>query len=393
LNILWIVGSNSGTVYWRGFNFWVAAHRTRKVGFHCLGWEKDCNTMSPWQIDIADTANQPFLFGKLFAAGQQADAIVFQRIETRHALAAFYAMKDQFPNKPILSEIDDDIFDVAPYNPASATLAPGSHLTQLAIDQFRNSDGLIVSTPYLKDVYSEFNEHIYVVPNSIDVQKWDNAPKKKKTGIRIGWIGSGSHSKDLELLDKVFPAILEKNNDVSFVIASYFQEDLSALPEFLKNRKGVKIDNRWTPILKYPARLAGLDFDIGLAPLVDNKFNRGKSNLRWLEYSALGIPSVCSDVGHFAETVKDGFDGFLARTPEQFISHIQTLISDSKLRKRIGRAAHARVAKDFNVDKNIDIYIDAIEDCLTRTPISAPSMLNGIDEVEPFELTPLEVGQ
>src|SRR6185503_13274501 len=244
-----------------------------------------------------------------------------------------------------------------------------------------------------KDVYSEFNEHIYVVPNSIDVQKWDNAPKKKKTGIRIGWIGSGSHSKDLELLDKVFPAILEKNNDVSFVIASYFQEDLSALPEFLKNRKGVKIDNRWTPILKYPARLAGLDFDIGLAPLVDNKFNRGKSNLRWLEYSALGIPSVCSDVGHFAETVKDGFDGFLARTPEQFISHIQTLISDSKLRKRIGRAAHARVAKDFNVDKNIDIYIDAIEDCLTRTPISAPSMLNGIDEVEPFELTPLEVGQ
>ncbi len=329
----------------------------------------------------------------MFAAGQEADAIVFQRVETRHALAAFYAMKDQFPHKPILAEIDDDIFDVAPYNPAADSLAPGSHLTQFAIDQFKNSDGIIVSTPYLKEVYSEFNDNVYVVPNSIDIQKWDRAPRKKKGGIRIGWVGSGSHSKDLEILDTVFPAIIDKNKDVSFVICSYFQENMEALPAFLKNRKGVNIVNKWASILKYPAHVAAQDFDIGLAPLVDNKFNRGKSNLRWLEYSALGIPCVASEVGHFAETIKDGHDGFLARTPEHFISHIQQLISDSKLRKKMGRAAHTRITNDFNIDKNIDIYIDAIEDCLSRTPISAPSMMNGVDEIpaESMEFGPLEV--
>lgn len=396
MNILWVMGGNSGTAYWRGFNFWQAAYRTKKCGFHVLGWEKEINGMSPWQMDIADTMNQPMLFGQLYAAGREADAIVFQRCETRHALAAFFAMKDQFPTKPILSEIDDDIFDVAPYNPAAATLSPGSHLTQIAIDQFKASDGIIVSTPYLKDVYSEFNENIYVVPNSIDCQKWDNAPKKKKSGIRIGWVGSGSHSKDLELLDKVFPAILERNKDAQFVICSYFQDDLSALPEFLLNRKGVKIVNKWSPILKYPAHVAAQDFDIGLAPLVDNKFNRGKSNLRWLEYSALGIPCVASNVGHFAETVKDGVDGFLARDGAEITRKIQVLIDDSKLRKKMGRAAHARIAKDFNVDKNLDIYIDAIEDCLSRPVISAPSLMTGVDETpvpmpEPYDLTPLEV--
>lgn len=395
-NILFIMGGNSGTAYHRGFVWWVAAHRTRKCGFHVLGWEKEINGCSPWQYDIADAANHPFLFGRMFAAARDADAIVFQRVETRHALAAFYALKDQFPNKPILAEIDDDIFDVAPYNPASISLAPGSHLTQLAVDQFRNSDGIIVSTPYLKDVYSELNQNIYVVPNSIDVQKWDNAPRKKKPGIRIGWIGSGSHSKDLELLDKVFPAILEKNKDAKFVIASYFQDDLEALPSFLRNRKGVTIDNKWTPILKYPARLAGLDFDIALAPLVDNKFNRGKSNLRWLEYSALGIPCVASNVEHFSNTIKDGIDGFLAQNPEEFVRKIQHLVDNSKLRKSMGRAAHARIAKDFNVDRNLDIYIDAIEDALTRAPISAPSLMTGVDEVpaptpDAFEFGPLEV--
>lgn len=387
------MGGNSGTAYWRGFNWWTAAHRTGKCGFHVLGWEKDCNTMAPWQIDIADASAQPFLFGKMFAAGQNADAIVFQRVETRHALAAFYAMKDQFPNKPILSEIDDDIFDVAPYNPASECLKPGSHLTQLAVDQFRNSDGIIVSTPYLKEVYSELNQNIYVVPNSIDIQKWDKAPRKKKAGIRIGWIGSGSHSKDIEILDKVIDPICSRNRDVKFVFCSYFQDELQALPSFLKGRKNVQIVNKWVPILKYPAHMAAQDFDIGLAPLVDNKFNRGKSNLRWLEYSALGIPCVASEVQHFAETISAGKDGFLARTPDHFIAHIQELISNSKLRKTMGRAAHARMQKDFNIDRNIDIYIDAIEDCLSRAPVAAPSMMTGVDTVTgpEMELGPLEV--
>ncbi len=92
-NVLCVQGGNSGTAYWRMFNWWVAAQRTRKAGWHVLGWEKEQNNCHPWQFDIADPANHPFLFGRLFTAGLEADAIVFQRCETKHALSAFYAMK------------------------------------------------------------------------------------------------------------------------------------------------------------------------------------------------------------------------------------------------------------------------------------------------------------
>src|SRR5690349_19244068 len=141
MNILGIATTNSGTTWWRMTNFWVAASRTKKCGFHVLGWEKEINNCHPWQIDIAKPEFQAMMFAQLFAAGREADAIVMQRVETKYALSTFYALKDQFPDKPILSEIDDDIFDVAPYNPAAGCIYPGSHLTQLAMDQFKNSDG------------------------------------------------------------------------------------------------------------------------------------------------------------------------------------------------------------------------------------------------------------
>lgn len=355
------------------FNFWTAFHRTGKAEAHVLGWEKEEHGHAAWQDQIGEVEHQPRLFGMLYSAGQQADVIVFGRVETDWALTTFYALRDQFPGKPILTELDDDITDVAAYNPAAEFIKPGSDLTRLALSQITNSDGLIVSTPYLKEVYSEFNQHIYVVPNSIDVQKWNAAKRKKKPGIRIGWIGGASHAEDLRLLDPIIDPIVERNPEVTFVFAS------SAHPDFLKDRKGVELVETWSPILKYPSHIGSLDFDIGLAPLRDNKFNRAKSNLRWLEYSALGIPCVASQVGHFAETIKDGVDGFLAKTPEHFAAHLGEMIADKKVRNRIGRAAHARIYEDFNVDKTIDRYIEAVEDVLTRPAMSAPSMQTGVD--------------
>lgn len=387
MNILLVQTSNAGTAYWRLYNYWVAAERTRKCGMHVLGWDKDEIGSAPWQYQISQTEHQPKLFGMLYQAGVQADAIVFQRVETHFALTAFYAMRDQFPGKPILTELDDDIFDVANYNAAAESLKPGSELTSVAIAQMKNSDGLIVSTPYLKEVYSEFCPNIYVVPNSIDVQKWDKAKRKRKSGVRIGWIGGASHVEDIRMVEGIIDPVVEKNPDAKFVFVS------SALPDFLKNRKGVEVVEKWAPILKYPSHIAAQDFDIGIAPLRDNKFNRAKSNLRWLEYSGFGIPTVASHVGHFAETIKQGVDGFLAKTPDEFAAHLNHLISDKKARKRMGAAAHARIATDFNVDRNLDIYIDAITDCLSRPTLEAPSMATGFDEVkEEFDLPGVEMG-
>jgi glycosyltransferase involved in cell wall biosynthesis len=375
--------SNAGVTYWRMYSWWIAAHRTQKAFVHVLGWDKDELEHAPWQFQIAEAEHQPKLFGMLYQAGAEADAIVFQRVSTDAALTCFYAMKDQFPNKPILTELDDDITDVAPYNQASEFFRPGSDLTRIALSQIENSDGLIVSTPYLREVYSEYCPHIYVVPNSIDTPVWDKAKRKKRSGIRIGWIGGASHAEDLKLMESVIPKVIAHNRDVRFVFIS------SALPESIKAIKGVEAVEKWSPILRYPSHLASMGLDIGIAPLRDNKFNRAKSNLRWLEYSALGLPCVASRVGHFEETIKDGEDGLLASNPDEFTRHLISLVDSKKLRKKIGAAAHARISLDFNVDVNLDIYLDALKECIARPPRKAPSLMTGVDEVP--EISPLEV--
>jgi glycosyltransferase involved in cell wall biosynthesis len=77
--------------------------------------------------------------------------------------------------------------------------------------------------------------------------------------------------------------------------------------------KNVHIADRGVPINRYAAFAASFGFDIGIAPLVDCNFNRSKSNLRWLEYSALKIPTVATDISHFRQTVRNGEDGFLIK--------------------------------------------------------------------------------
>ncbi len=383
--VMFVVCGNAGTSYWRFQNFHLAGYRTGKMFSHTLFWDKNEVEMAPWQHMLSDNRHLHQITGLLYGAAREADAIVFQRVETEFALTAFYAMRDQFPDKPILSEIDDDITDVASYNLAAECLKPGSPMRTFALAQFRNSDGIIVSTPYLKEIYQEYCPHIYVVPNSIDTQKWDAAPRKNKKGIRFGWIGGATHDEDLRILESVIPRVLDKVPDGKFVFVS------SRSPEFLQNVRGVEVVNKWSPILKYQSHLAAQDFDIGLAPLRDNKFNRAKSNLRWLEYSALGIPSVCSNVGHFAQTIKHGVDGMLANEPDQFADHIIALAKDSNMRKAIGKAAHARIASDFNVDKTVEIYSAAIDDVLTRTPLAAPSMMTGVDMDTPSLPMTMEV--
>jgi len=365
------------------FNWFNSGKRTGKICMPVLGWDKNEQGMSPWQYEIADPVNQPMLFGKLYNLGAYADVIIFGRCETQWALNTVYAMRDQFPGKPILAEIDDDITDVAAYNPAADQLKPGSPIAGYALAQFKNSDGLIVSTPYLAEVYSEYCKNIYVIPNSVDVQKWDSVPRKKKPGLRIGWIGAGSHSEDLRLLEKVIPEVLSTNRGAKFVFVS------SQIPDFIKVLNGVEVIERWAPILKYPEHLAKQDFDIGLAPLVDNKFNRAKSNLRWLEYSALGIPCVASKVGHFKETVNHGVDGYLAEDAKEFAFYINLLAFDAKARRKMGTLAHARIAKDFNSDINIDLYVDAIEDVLSKPVLDAPSTAIGTDDMKFLAEPPL----
>ena len=88
-------------------------------------------------------------------------------------------------------------------------------------------------------------------------------------------------------------------------------------------------------------------FDIGIMPLVDEPFERGKCGYKLIQYMACGLPVVASPVGVNRQIVEHGVNGFLAETPEQWEEALQTLLADAGLRQRMGQAGRQKVERQY----------------------------------------------
>ena len=91
-------------------------------------------------------------------------------------------------------------------------------------------------------------------------------------------------------------------------------------------------------------------FDIGVAPLSDDAWTRGKSGYKILEYMAMGIPAVASKVEGNYGIFRDGFDGFLAEGCDEWVERLDILLTRPELREALGRAGRKRVEQDFSMD-------------------------------------------
>lgn len=370
LKVLFIATSNTGITWWRMYNPWVGMHRQGLADAHVLWYQKKLHETHPWEREIFDPQHQWRITKEIQDRFIQSDVIVFGMLHgpgikiaeggpneyVDKSLQLFRAIVDirneMFPHKVILSEVDDNMVSTPAYNPAFSAYAPFQDLRNVALAQFKESDGIITSTPHLADVYSEFNPVTHVVPNAIDFKLWDKAERGRKPGIRIGWAGGANHDQDLKIIERVIPRMIAKHKDLKFVF-------IHGCPSSIRRLPGVEYYKAWTEIDDYPKMLARQDFDIGIAPLEDNSFNRGKSNLRWLEYSALGIPTVASNVGNFKETIRHMEDGFLAEENE-FEYYLDALIKDKTLRRRVGNSARLRVWRDFNIDTVAQRYVETL---------------------------------
>lgn len=370
LAVLFVTTSNAGVSYYRAWTWTVAAERQRAFHALCPWFQYDLNSTHPWEVDLRDPQHYSRIHNELWSHYLRADVVVMQMVHTPDALRMFHAMKDAAKDarliplrkqngieggRPpvIVAEIDDHMLSTADYNPASPFYAPGSEFRSLAVEQFRAADAILTSTNYLAEVYAELNPNVHVIPNSLDFKVWDRVQKKAHKGIRIGWMGGSSHGEDLRIIEPVVRNILAKHKNVKFCF-------VHGAPDFLKGIRGVECISKFSRIDKYPGFIGGRGFDIGLAPLVDNAFNRGKSNLRWLEYAGMRVPCVASNVGHFKETLRPGVDALLAdpgnsvdEATANFQTALEVLITDKARRRQIGNAAYERARKDFNIDTNV----------------------------------------
>ncbi len=100
--------------------------------------------------------------------------------------------------------------------------------------------------------------------------------------------------------------------------------------------------------------------DIGIMPLYDNEWEKGKCGFKGLQYMALEIPAVMSPVGVNTEIIKDGENGFLAKDEQEWFDKLSLLIENSQLREKLGKAGRQTVIEKYSVDANKQKYLDVL---------------------------------
>lgn len=362
--IAFIPTANGGVNYTRMASWAFEMRKYRNVETAVFAFQYNMLPTHPWQRDIISV---PSIRQEIECFARASDAMVWQPVYYDHTLNFFNEIRQKY-GKPTFVETDDNYIDVPAWNEAFHSFKPTSAHRYAATETMSFADGMFVSTPHLKELYGRYNENIHVIENSLDFKGdrkfvgWDQVSVRKHKGIRIGWIGGRSHFNDLMLVAPALREILLKYPDVTLcLVNSAIQPSCKALGiaypfEGLSN---VHYADRSVPINRYAQFAASFGFDIGIAPLVDCNFNRSKSNLRWLEYSAMKLPTVATDISHFSQSIRDGQDGFLIKDNDlqEWQKRLEMLIEDQGLREEVGRQAYRRVKKDFNLKNNAPKYV------------------------------------
>lgn len=378
--IAMIPASTDGVNYYRlaTWAFEMRKYRNTHVDLLWFKYEIDPSRPHPWQEDFRFAATEPSQKYQGYSIAQEiqadidracelADVVVWHPMYYDWTLDFFLEMQHKH-QKPFVMDVDDNYIDVPYWNEAFESFRSGQSFRRVALDSMRNSDALFVTTRHLGEVYAPINDNVYLIENSLDFKGdrkfvgWDNVSPRKYEGTRIGWIGGRAHFEDLMLVAPALRTVLEKHPDVTLsLVNSALRLSCEALkkPYPFEGLKNVHYADRSVPINRYAQFAASFGFDIGIAPLVDCNFNRSKSNLRWLEYSALKIPTVATDISHFRESIDPGISGLLVPENglEGWANALEFLIEDKNVRETIGRAAYKKVKKDFNVARNAPNYL------------------------------------
>lgn len=240
---------------------------------------------------------------------------------------------------PVVFDFDDAVF-VSYVSPSNGYLSrlkfPGK-----TANICRLSAHVMAGNSYLANYTRQYNPNVTIIPTTIDTRKYTPANETHlETGNRklestIGWSGSFSTVQHLDTLRGALERLGESERYRLRVIGT---------PDYRLN--GVEVEAlAWRSATEVEDLRA---IDIGIMPLLDDKWSRGKCGLKALQYMALGIPTVCSPVGVNNEIIEDGVNGFLADSEDEWIDKLRRLLHSPELRRRIGMAGRRTVEERYS---------------------------------------------
>lgn len=200
----------------------------------------------------------------------------------------------------------------------------------------RACDAVWAGNRYLLDAAAGINSHVGLLPTSIRPERYDIAVDKPRDHVDLVWIGSRATRK---YLVEALPAM-------ETLAQQYPQLRLKIIADFdLETRHLATVPVAWNESTEARELAAS---HIGIAPMPDNPWTRGKCALKILQYMAAGLPVVASPAGVNRDVVVDGETGYLAVSESQWTDALQKLIDDAGLRERQGLLGRQRVLEGYS---------------------------------------------
>lgn len=274
---------------------------------------------------------------RLAVAGTAADFdVVYLHREAALVGPSWFERLTRRRNPRLLFDFDDAIWlpYVSPRNRYLSYLkAPGKTAAIC-----RMSAAITVGNETLAEFARRFNPAVTVVPSTVSLRNYRLRSQSPAGGTPvIGWTGSHSSTQYLRLVSGALQTLARRRSFRLLVIGA---EDYRL--------EGVDVDCRpW----KAETEVEDLwPMDIGIMPLSDDKWARGKCAMKAIQYMGVGLPAVVSPVGANREVVRNGVNGFHATTQSEWAIALEALLDNKDLRGRMGAEGRRRVESEYSAE-------------------------------------------
>ncbi|RFC55899.1 glycosyltransferase family 4 protein [Brumimicrobium aurantiacum] len=207
---------------------------------------------------------------------------------------------------------------------------------------------LSVGNDYLAEYASPHNKNITVIPTTIDLENHHNRiTDHTHSPVVIGWTGTQTTLRYLDVLIPILAELEKEHNFIFRVISNEKpQFDLQSL-DFIPWNKETEIKDLAT-------------FQIGVMPLIEDQWSNGKCGFKALQYMALEIPTILSPVGVNTKIVKDGENGYLCSSIEEWKTRLVELLTNIEKRKAIGKEGRKTIVEEYAVKANLGKYLEVL---------------------------------
>jgi glycosyltransferase involved in cell wall biosynthesis len=264
---------------------------------------------------------------------------------------------------PMVFDFDDAVFHAyrSPSNGYLSYLKFPNKIGEIC----RLSTHVMAGNQYLADYALRFNQNVTIIPTTIDTDKYQPLEKDSTPEtLTIGWSGSFSTIQHLDTIRDVLQELAREEKFVLRVIASSDKYELPGVEtEALKWRSDTETEDL-------------RKIDIGIMPLPDDQWSKGKCGLKALQYMALGTPTVCSPVGVNSTIIRDGENGFLADSKDEWIAKLKKLLHSAELRKKFGAAGRKTVEESYSAKSQAPRVFEVFQTAISQSKKAADIFTN-----------------